>query len=128
MSLMGLMSTQSWFYLITVSMFFVALHMFVKKCVHCLGKDEQLRIQTMTDLIVVNGPAMKVLLPFTYRSAVVKKAVTLGTTDYVKVKDSLQGSERIERGPKMLFLGGYEEIVNNGKGISLGSTEYVLIE
>jgi hypothetical protein len=125
------MVAQLWF-LLQLAIFFGALaliaHLFIKKCLYCLGKDEQLRIQTMTDLIVVNGPSMKVLMPFTYRSATVVKALTLGTTDYAKVKDTVEGAERIERGPKLLFLGGYEEVVHKGQGMSLGSTDYVLIE
>lgn len=99
-----------------------------QRCMKFLGKDEQLKVQGMTDLVVHNGPGMKFLIPFTYRSAKVVKAQTLGTTDYVKVKDAVEGSERVERGPKLLFLGAYEEIVTKGQGISLGSTDYVMIE
>lgn len=93
-----------------------------------LGKDEQLKIQGMTDLVVHNGPCMKLMIPFTYRSAAVIKAETLGTTDYVKVKDAVEGSERVERGPMLLFLGAYEEVTSKGQGISLGNTDYVNIE
>lgn len=99
-----------------------------KRQVHFLGKDEQLRIQRLTDLEVHNGPGSKVLMPFSYRSVEVVKAQTLGTMDYVKLKDSLDGSERIERGPKLLFLGSYESVEHRGTGISLNSTEYVLVE
>jgi len=100
----------------------------VKSCVKFLGKDEQLRIQGMTDLVIQNGPGTKILIPFTYRSAEVIKAETLGTTDYVKVKDSIEGTERIERGPKLLFLGAYEKVETRAVGISLGQTDYVTIQ
>jgi hypothetical protein len=50
-------------------------------------------------------------------------------TDYVKLEDSVQGVERIERGPQLLFLGPYERIVGKKEqGLSLSSTEYVTIE
>merc|ERR1712050_537649 len=48
--------------------------------------------------------------------------------DYVKVKDVVDGSERIEQGPKLLFLGAYEQVTKKGQGISLTATEYVRVE
>jgi len=108
-----------------VGLIFVAI---VKSCVRFLGKDEQLRIQGMTDLVVQNGPCLKLLIPFTYRSTQTVKAETLGTTDYVKLKDTIEGSQRIERGPKLLFLGAYETIESRGQGISLSSTDYITIQ
>lgn len=82
----------------------------------------------MTDVQVCNGPRLKLLIPFTYRSTKIVKAETLGTTDYAKLKDTVDGSERIERGPKLLFLSAYEQIETKGQGISLSSTEYVTIQ
>lgn len=93
-----------------------------------MAKDEQLRVQTMTDVMTYNGPGMHILWPFTYRSAQLVKAETLGTMDYVKLRDSVEGSERVEKGPKLLFLGAYESIVSRGQGVSLTQTDYVLIE
>merc|ERR1711971_692997 len=107
----------------------LATMLFFRCCAKCLSKDEQLRIQYMTDLVVLNGPGLHFLMPFTYRSAQVVKAETLGTTDYVKVKDTIEGSERIEKGPKLFFLGAYEKIEGSKlSGLSLSDTEYVLIE
>jgi len=108
--------------------FGLLLLLIFKMCLRFLSKDEQLKIQGMTDLVVRNGPAVVPLIPFTYRSAKIVKAETLGTTDYVKVKDTVEGSERIERGPKLLFLGAYDQVVTKGQGISLGSTDYVTVE
>jgi len=96
-----------------------------RRCTRFLGKDEQLRVQKFTELVVVNGPGLKFLAPFSYRSAEVVKAETLGTMDYAKVVDTVEGSERIERGPKLLFLGPYERVETQGAGISLTSMEYV---
>merc|ERR1719460_1773488 len=81
----------------------------------------------MTDLVVHNGPGLQLLVPFTYRSTEVVKAKTLGTTDYVKLRDLVDGSERIERGPQMLFLGAYEQITAEAQGLSLSSTDYVTV-
>jgi len=107
----------------------VVLLLIRRTCLRFVGKDEQLRIQGMTDLVVQNGPGIKLLIPFTYRSAEIVKAETLGMTDFVKVKDSVQGTERIERGPNLLFLGPYDQIVGKKEqGISLSSTDYVTIE
>jgi len=122
---------QSWFLVqasVGISILCLVFLFIVKVCLRFLGKDEQLRIQGMTDLVVLNGPGMKLLIPFTYRSAVIVKAETLGMTDYVKLKDSVEGSERIERGPKLLFLGAYEKVETKAQGISLSSTDYVTIE
>mmetsp|Transcript_133220 Transcript_133220/g.235804 ORF Transcript_133220/g.235804 Transcript_133220/m.235804 type:complete len:782 (+) Transcript_133220:84-2429(+) len=92
-----------------------------------LAKDEQLRVQSMTDLVVYNGPCTKVLIPGTYRSAKLVKAETLGLTEYVKLRDTMDGSERVEKGPKLLFLGAYDTVVTKGTGMSLSSTEYVTV-
>mmetsp|Transcript_33889 Transcript_33889/g.93712 ORF Transcript_33889/g.93712 Transcript_33889/m.93712 type:complete len:762 (-) Transcript_33889:258-2543(-) len=93
-----------------------------------LGKDEQLRVQTLTDVEVHNGPGLKFLVPLTYRSFETVKAETLGNLDYVKLRDIATGAERIETGPKLLFLGPYDAVEKTGKGLTLSSTEYVLVE
>jgi len=98
------------------------------KCFKFLGKDEQLRVEKMGDVVVYNGPGMKCLMPCSYRSAETVKADTLGATEYVKIKDLLDGSERLERGPQLLFLDAYEEITEKAHGISLGSTDFITIE
>eukprot|EP00928_Gymnodinium_smaydae_P078653 TRINITY_DN6275_c0_g1_i1.p1 TRINITY_DN6275_c0_g1~~TRINITY_DN6275_c0_g1_i1.p1 ORF type:complete len:762 (+),score=202.93 TRINITY_DN6275_c0_g1_i1:69-2354(+) len=98
-----------------------------KKSTYFIGKDEQLLVHGFTDTEVVNGPARKMLLPGTYRSAEIRKAETLGTVDYVKIKDSTTGAERIERGPRLLFLGPYEKVAHQGTGTSLGNMEYMLV-
>jgi len=93
-----------------------------------LGKDEQLRIVGFTETLVINGPATKFLPPFTYRSLSTVKATSMGNMDWAKVKDTVEGALRIERGPKLLFLGAYDEIVNQGTGTTLSQTEYLIIE
>jgi hypothetical protein len=107
---------------VTLLVLFVA-----RKSMFFIGKDEQLRFQTMTDILVHNGPLVMFQMPFTYRSVQVVKAINLGKLDYVKIKNTDTGDERIVTGPKPLFLGGYEEIASKGQGVSLDKTEYILI-
>jgi len=99
-----------------------------KRSVFFLGKEEQLKVQCFTETVVRNGPGLQVLNPFGYRSAVVVKACTLGTMDHVKVQDRSTGSERIEKGPKLLFLGPYENADSVRQGLSLTSTDYVIVD
>eukprot|EP00928_Gymnodinium_smaydae_P038882 TRINITY_DN26704_c0_g2_i1.p1 TRINITY_DN26704_c0_g2~~TRINITY_DN26704_c0_g2_i1.p1 ORF type:complete len:646 (+),score=186.41 TRINITY_DN26704_c0_g2_i1:230-1939(+) len=69
---------------------------------------------------------MKFVNP-TYKSAVTVKARMLGAMEYIIVKDTVKGSERVERGPKLLFLGAYDEVMREGSGLTLGETEYVFV-
>jgi len=109
---------------------FVAALWFFKNGVFFLGKDDQLRVVKLTETVVFNGPEIKVLNPLAFRSAQVVKAESLGTMDYVKVKDTMTGQERIERGPKLLFLHAYDEIPYDGRGsgMTLSKTEYLIVE
>jgi len=106
----------------------LAASMILTASLHFLGKDEQLRLVGFTETIVINGPTTRILYPMTYRSATVNKATSLGNMDYVKVKDTVSGAVRIERGPKLLFLGAYDQITNQGTGITLSQTEYLIVE
>lgn len=105
----------------------VSLATLASRSVHFLDKDQQLRVQLFTTSNIFNGPRLVILNPF-YRSCRVVKAETLGTMDYVKVKNTADGLERIEHGPKLLFLGPYDEVSHRGQGTSLTSTEYILVE
>lgn len=93
-----------------------------------LGKDDQLRIQGYTEISVKNGPGLRFLMPFTYKSTRVIKATTLGQVSYAKVLDKMTGEERTEEGPKLLFLGPYDECNKMENGISLNSLEYVKVQ
>eukprot|EP00435_Cladocopium_sp_Y103_P067008 s87_g29.t1 len=129
--------------------------------VRFLRMDEQLRVQHLTTVTVINGylfalrffcgillqiehfesllnvlecPGLVWINPFkTYSIA---KAITLGVLDYVRVRDTMDGSERadkqtgerrVQRGPLVWIPGPREE----GKvlaGVRLNSTEYVSVE
>lgn len=98
------------------------------RVLHFLGEDEQLRVEGLTGTTVKNGPGLQVLNPFTYKSCKTVKAESLSTRDYVIVRDTMNGSERTEKGPKLLFLGSYEQVVRKDEGMSLSNTEYVIVE
>jgi len=94
----------------------------------CLGQDQQLRVQRFTATTVHNGPGLVFLNPCGYRSAEVRKAEMLGSMDFVSITDVVTGSERVERGPQLLFLSAHEIVSKRGQGISLTSAEYVMVE
>eukprot|EP00931_Biecheleriopsis_adriatica_P086902 TRINITY_DN61458_c0_g1_i1.p1 TRINITY_DN61458_c0_g1~~TRINITY_DN61458_c0_g1_i1.p1 ORF type:complete len:432 (-),score=57.39 TRINITY_DN61458_c0_g1_i1:52-1347(-) len=91
-----------------------------------LRMDEQLRVQHFTSVTVTNGPGLTFVNPF--KASAVEKAVTLGVLDYVRIRDTVDGSERAVHGPRMLFLGPYEIVEGRGQGVSLSSMQYVLVE
>lgn len=62
-----------------------------QRSVHFLGQDEQLLVEGFTGMDVHNGPGTFFLNPFTHRSATIRKAETLGTMDYVKVRHVVEG-------------------------------------
>lgn len=93
-----------------------------------LGKEEQLRLDVFTETVVINGPGVKFMNPFTYKSAKKYAANMLGTVDFVKLKDSVTGVERVARGPQLLFLAPYEKLTHQGKGVTLSETQYISVE
>jgi hypothetical protein len=93
-----------------------------------LGKDEQLKVELFTETVVYNGPAIKILNPAGYRKVEFLKATMLGTMDYLKIKDSVTGHERVQKGPDLVFLGPYEQISVRGQGVTLSKTQYVIVE
>lgn len=99
-----------------------------QRSLHFLGQDEQLLVEGFTGMYVQNGPGTFILNPFTHRSASIRKAETLGTMDCLKVRHTVEGKERIEKGPQLFFPAPYEQIVERSKGLSLGSTEYAIIK
>lgn len=95
--------------------------------------DEQIFITNLTSKIVVDGPKVVFLNPFTTTKYEVKKALSLGPADFCIVKNILSGEKRVETGPKLVFLQSYDKIQRdeaNGKSyirqsISLKKNEYI---
>jgi len=99
-----------------------------KRSVKFVTQGEQLRVEKMTETVVHNGPCTVCLNPLSYRSAIFQSALSLGPADYAKVKDTVKGEERIEKGPQLLFRGAYEEFVGPmQQAVTLNKTEYIIV-
>jgi len=92
-----------------------------------IGKDEQLLIQHLTDTTVVNGPAIRFVVPCAQK-ATKRKGELLEQLDYLLVKDTLTGDLRIEEGPQLCFLNAFDEVQRRGKSYSLTPMEYVHVK
>jgi len=113
---------------ITLSFAIVAFFILYTKFV---SLDEQLFVTKLTSNIIVDGPKIFFLNPFTTKNYEVKKALSLGPMEYCVVKNILSGEKRVEKGPKLVFLQSYDKIQRDEKNnqkrqsISLKSNEYV---
>jgi hypothetical protein len=72
---------------------------------------------------VVNGPAVFAASPFD--RVRLRKALTLGPTDYVHVRDTLSGELRSVAGPRLYFQGAAEDISRRLQATPLKRNEYV---
>eukprot|EP00301_Raphidiophrys_heterophryoidea_P027531 c9699_g2_i1.p1 GENE.c9699_g2_i1~~c9699_g2_i1.p1 ORF type:complete len:188 (+),score=43.62 c9699_g2_i1:65-628(+) len=93
-----------------------------------VGPTQQLVIQTATSTAVFNGPGKKFC--GVGDEVTVRNAHLLDKLSFVKLQDSVSGDIRVEKGPKLLFLGAYDNILESGTAISLSqdSTQYLLVE
>lgn len=102
-----------------------AVYTYLRKRLFFVGKDEQLFVETLTDMEVHNGPQV-FLVPFLVRGIKKRKAISLSTVEYCLIKNSLSGVSRVEKGPQLLFLKPYDEFDGIKKAvIALKKTEYV---
>lgn len=62
------------------------------------------------------------------KKAYIVKAESLGALDFQIIKDTITGNERCEKGPKQVFMGASEKVVQNGEGIRCNHVEYVCAE
>ena len=98
------------------------------KPIVCLGKFQQLRVEGFTQVSVFNGPAVKVVNPLFAKKIQKVNAEMLGTLDYAKVMDLVSSAERIECGPKVLFLGAYETVTERGSARTMSKTQYLFVD
>jgi regulator of protease activity HflC (stomatin/prohibitin superfamily) len=90
-----------------------------------LKEDEQLLVESLTKRYTLNGPGwFNVGL---FESVSRRKALTLGRTEYVRVRDTLTGELRNELGPKMFFLKSHEEITEHLTALPLKAYQYVRV-
>lgn len=88
-----------------------------------LKDDEQLLIETPTSRRVANGPGT-VITPALARVHR-RQGLTLGPTDYLRVRDTLSGELRNVVGPRLYFLGANEEVALRMHAIALKRNQYI---
>ncbi len=88
-----------------------------------LKDEEQLLIESFTRKWTVEGPGRVIVKPF--ESARLRRGLSLSPTEYVKVRDLLTGEIRIEKGPALLFLKAYDELLKRYEVAVLQHNEYV---
>lgn len=91
--------------------------------VYFLKEDEQLLVESFTRRWTVNGPGVFLSQPF--QRVLRRKGITLGPTDYLRVRDTLTGEMHNELGPKLYFPGASEEVVKQLSAIPLEQNQYV---
>merc|ERR550514_123998 len=91
--------------------------------IHTLKPDEQVVTEAYGQKSVQNGPGVIVSNPF--HGAEVRQVPLLGPLQYAIVKNTVSGEPRCEAGPKLLFLGAYDEVVGIHGKIALKRDEYV---
>ncbi len=90
-----------------------------------LKEDEQLLVTTFTRRTVINGPGAH-FVPLYYRVER-RDGLTLGPTDYIRVRNTLTGELRNEIGPMLYFQGADEEITDELEAIALQRGDFVRI-
>jgi hypothetical protein len=95
--------------------------------IYNLKNDEQLLIESFTTRLVRNGPGTFFVNSFITR-ATRRKATLLDNRQYVLVINQISGEKRMEKGPKLLFLGADEKIVKDFKAMTLSEKEYLHVK
>lgn len=90
-----------------------------------LKDNEQVLIESLTGRRVINGPGVNFISPINRVTR--RKGLLLTATQYVVVENQLTGEKRIERGPKLYFLGAQEQARGLETARTLGENEYLLI-
>lgn len=91
--------------------------------IHFLKDDEQLLIETPTARRVANGPGAVLTPPLA--TARRRKALVLGPTEYVRLRDTTTGEARNIAGPARCFLGPSEELEERRGVIPLKRNQYM---
>merc|ERR1719359_2239803 len=93
-----------------------------------LGKNEQLRVDGFSGVKVFNGPGIHCISPIGYRSAKIVLGMALSAREYVRVRNTAAGEERIVAGPTLLFLGAYDEVIGSVQKLEAATSEdYIFV-
>ena len=88
-----------------------------------LKEDEQVLVESFTKRWTVNGPGVFFAKPFQQIRR--RKGITLGPTDYLRVRDTLTGDVRNEVGPQLYFPTASEEVVEQLQAIPLKQNQHI---
>ena len=75
-----------------------------KKFLMFVSIDEQLVIEGLTNQTIINGPKTVFVNPIITKHFEVRKALSLGPSDYCIIKNILSGEKHLEVGPKLVQL------------------------
>lgn len=110
--------------LISTSLAAYFTYQYFKTRVQFIALDEQLFLETTTDVQVINGPKT-FLLPPVYKSFQIKKVQALKEDQFAYIFNSLSGKTRTVIGPQILHLQPYDQILKTSTKIALKSNEYL---
>ena len=88
-----------------------------------LQDDEQVLVESFTQRWTVDGPGIVVARPF--QRVQRRKGTALGPTDYLRIRDTVTGEMRNERGPRLYLPAATEEVVEQLSAIPLRRNQYV---
>jgi regulator of protease activity HflC (stomatin/prohibitin superfamily) len=91
--------------------------------IYFLKEDEQLLVEGFTRRWTVDGPKAVLALP--WQRAKRCKGITLGPTEYLRVRNTLSGEMRNEIGPQLYFSKAEEETGRQLPAIPLKHNQYV---
>jgi hypothetical protein len=91
--------------------------------IHFLKEHEQLLIESFTHRWTIDGPRAVLVLP--WQRAKRREGITLGPTEYLRVRNILSGEVRNEIGPQLYFSKANEEIGKQLPAIPLKHNQYV---
>lgn len=98
--------------------------------IHCLNESEQLFLKgcTTQEVKPAIGGQGGVFFVGPFYEGHKRNGVTLTKNQYLKVKDTITGEIKIQKGPCLYFFNAYEEETSVSTALSLGPTEYIRIE
>lgn len=93
--------------------------------VYFLKEDEQLVIESLTAIRTVEGPGACFTRPL--ERAWWRKGITLTPLDILRIRNTVSGEIRVETGPRLVFLGPHDEVLQELSALSLGPTSYARV-
>jgi hypothetical protein len=109
-----------------LGLFLLVMMIIVASSIHELGPYQQLLVEDPDGYWVQNGPWRGVVI--THRHKVIREATLLQVEQYAVVKNSLIGQWRHLPGPRLLFLGPHDELLEVRRKLVLQQGEYVRVQ